>query len=165
MEIVNFGKQGFANRFCRELADSIANLRVWAPGSEAEGLPHYRAHTRVDPFGVGGFPDLPFTFKIKQPLLSISMGFKSQLNHYQRMQLSQVKYLNDMAEAFQNRTKSTHLRREILQKQDQRNYRSEYDRIRSHVENSATPALTKDHIKDRQAHLKKLGARAVDTIT
>ena len=81
------------------------------------------------------------------------------------MQLTQVKYLNDMAEAFQNRSKSVHLRKEILQKQDQRNYRSEYERIRNHVENSATPALTKDHIKDRQAHLKKLGARAVDNIT
>ena len=90
------------------------------------------------------------------------MGFKSQLNHYQRMQLSQVKYLNDMADVFQNRTKSTHLRREILQKQEQRNYRSEYDRIRSHVENSATPSL---HITDRQAPLNKLGARAVDSIT
>ena len=84
------------------------------------------------------------------------MGFKSQLSHYQRMQLSQVKYLNDMADAFSNRTKSTHLRREILQKQDQRNYRSEYERIRNHVENSATPALTKKHITDRQAHLNKL---------
>ncbi len=81
------------------------------------------------------------------------------------MQLSQVKYLNDMAETFRNRSKSVHLRKEILQKQDQRNYRSEYERIRNHVENSATPALTKDHIKDRRAHLKKLGARAVDTIT
>ena len=57
------------------------------------------------------------------------MGFKSQLNHYQRMQLSQVKYLNDMADAFQNRTKSVALRREILQKQQKRNYQSEYDRI------------------------------------
>ncbi len=93
------------------------------------------------------------------------MGFKSQLNHYQRMQLSQVKYLNDMADAFQNRTKSTHLRREILQKQESRNYRSEYDRIRSHVGNSATPSLTKKHITDRQDHLRKLGARAVDSIT
>jgi hypothetical protein len=81
------------------------------------------------------------------------------------MQLTQVKYLNDMADAFQNRTKSVHLRKEILQKQDQRNYRSEYERIRNHVENSATPSLTQQHIKDRQAHLKKLGARAVDTIT
>ena len=93
------------------------------------------------------------------------MGFKSQLNHYQRMQLTQVKYLNDMAEAFQNRSKSVHLRKEILQKQDQRNYRSEYERIRNHVENSATPALTKHHVTDRVTHFKKLGARAVDTIT
>jgi hypothetical protein len=93
------------------------------------------------------------------------MGFQSQLNHYQKMQLSQVKYLNDMADAFQNRTKSVHLRREILQKQDARNYRSEYERLRNHVEQSATPSLTKQHIIDRRAHLKKLGARAVDNIT
>ncbi len=83
------------------------------------------------------------------------MGFKSQLTPYQRMQLSQVKYLNDMADVFQNRTKSTHLRREILQKQDQRNYRSEYERIRAHVEDSATQALTKDHLRDKMARLKK----------
>ena len=93
------------------------------------------------------------------------MGFKSQLNHYQRMQLSQVKYLNDMADAFQNRTKSTHLRREILQKQDQRNYRSEYERIRAHVEDSATPAQNKGHLRDKMARLKKLGAQAVGSIT
>ena len=93
------------------------------------------------------------------------MGFKSQLNHYQKMQLSQVKYLNDMADAFQNRTKSTALRREILEKQQKRNYQSEYDRIRSHVEDSATPSLTKNHLKTRQAHLKSLGAKAVDTVT
>ena len=80
------------------------------------------------------------------------MGFQSQLNHYQRMQLSQVKYLNDMADAFQNRTKSAHLRREILQKQQQRNYQSEYDRLRHHVESSASGTITKQHITDRVAH-------------
>ena len=80
------------------------------------------------------------------------MGFQSQLNHYQRMQLNQAKYLNDMADAFQNRTKSTHLRREILQKQKKRNYRSEYERIRAHVEDSATPSLNKDHLKSKMAH-------------
>ena len=93
------------------------------------------------------------------------MPFKSQLNYYQKMQLSQIKYLNDAADAFQNRTKSTHLRREILQKQQQRNYRSEYERIRSHVEDSATPSLNKDHMRGKMAHLKKLGAQAVDSIT
>jgi hypothetical protein len=90
------------------------------------------------------------------------MPFKSQLNHYQQMQLNQAKYLNDMADIFQNRAKSTHLRREILQKQNQRNYQSEYDRLRSHIEGSASGSITKQHITDRVAHLKKLGARAVD---
>ena len=80
------------------------------------------------------------------------------------MQLSQVKYLNDMADAFQNRTKTTALRREILEKQKKRNYQSEYDRIRNHVENSATPALTGNHLTARKAHLKTLGAKALDTI-
>ena len=93
------------------------------------------------------------------------MGFQSQLNHYQRMQLSQAKYLNDMAEIFQNRTKSTHIRREILQKQQSRNYQSEYDRLRHHVESSASGTITKQHITDRVAHFKKLGARAVDGIS
>jgi hypothetical protein len=83
------------------------------------------------------------------------MPFKSQLNYYQKMQLSQIKYLNDAADAFQNRTKSTHLRREILQKQQQRNYRSEYERIRSHVEDSATPSLNKDHLRGKMTHFKK----------
>ena len=73
-------------------------------------------------------------------------------------------YLNGMADAFQNRTKSTALRRRILEKQQKRNYQSEYDRIRSHVEDSETPSLTKDRLKGRQARLKALGAKAVDTI-
>ena len=39
MEIVIFRKLGLDHRFCRELVDSIAPLRVWAQGSEAERLP------------------------------------------------------------------------------------------------------------------------------
>ena len=92
------------------------------------------------------------------------MPFKSQLNSYQRLQLSHVKYFNEAADAFQNRTKNTALRREILEKQKKRNYQSEYDRIRNHVENSATPALTRNHLTARTAHLKTLGAKALDTI-
>ena len=67
MEIVNFGKQGFANRFCRELADSIANLRVWAPGSEAEGLPHYRATRGLTPLGLADSLGPLQTLNVGQP--------------------------------------------------------------------------------------------------
>ena len=89
---------------------------------------------------------------------------KSQLSHYQQKQLSQVKYLNEMADAYKNRTSSIALRKEILEKQKRRNYQSEYERLRGHVEYSATPALTRDHLKTRTDRLKSLGARAVDSI-
>ena len=49
------------------------------------------------------------------------MGFKSQLSHYQQMQLRQVKYLNDMADVFPNRSQNTALRNEILYKQQKSN--------------------------------------------
>ena len=89
---------------------------------------------------------------------------KSQLSHYQQQQLSQVKYLSDMADAHMGRTKSVALRKEILERQKRRTYNSEYERLRSHVENSATPALTRDRVRNRTEHLKSLGARAVDSI-
>ena len=38
MEIVIFRKLGLDHRFCRELADSIAHLRVWAQGSKPQGF-------------------------------------------------------------------------------------------------------------------------------
>jgi hypothetical protein len=91
------------------------------------------------------------------------MGFKSQLSHYQT-QLSQVKYLSDMADEIQNRTKSTALRREILEQQRKGNNHSEYDRIRNHVETSATPSLNKNALAARTTHSKTLGAPALDTI-
>ena len=94
----------------------------------------------------------------------MSSPIKSKLSHYQQKQLSQVKYLNGMADAYQNRTKSIALRKAILEKQKRRTYQSEYERLRGHVENSATPALTRDHLKTRTDRLTSLGARAVDFI-
>ena len=94
----------------------------------------------------------------------MSSPIKSRLSHYQQKQLSQVKYLNEMAEAYQNRTKSIALRKEILEKQKRRNYQSESERLRGHVENSATPSLTRDHLKTRTDRFKSLGAWAVDSI-
>lgn len=92
------------------------------------------------------------------------MTIKSQLSHYQQKQLHQVKYLNDMADAYLNRSKSVALRKGILEKQKIRNYQSEYDRLRFHLENSATPFKTKNSITERTEHLKSLGAKAVDSI-
>ena len=94
----------------------------------------------------------------------MSSTIKSQLNHYQQKQLSKVKYLNEQADAYRNRTKSVALRKEILDKQKRRTYQSEYERLQSHVESSATLALTRNRLKSRTEHLKQLGAKALDTI-
>ena len=85
---------------------------------------------------------------------------KSQLSHDQQLQLRQVKHLNDVGEAFRNRSKSTALRKEILDKQRVRSYQSEYERIRNHIEHSATPARNKDSLKSRAEHLKGLRGKS-----
>ena len=76
---------------------------------------------------------------------------KQKLNHFRKLQLEQIKHLSDHIEAYRTRAASVALRKEILEKQNVRNYQSEYDRIRSHVEDSATPAQTKGHMRNRQA--------------
>ena len=50
-----------------------------------------------------------------------------------------------------------------MEKPKHRTYQSEYDRLRSHIENSATPTLTKDRLKTRTEHLKSRGAKALYT--
>ena len=86
------------------------------------------------------------------------------MERYSKMQLSQLKHLNDQIKARLTRTKSVALVDEWRQQQNIRNYQSEYDRIRNHVENSATPALNRNALQTRAAHLKTLGAKALDTI-
>ena len=105
------------------------------------------------------------SFKNKKDRIQYTMpNIKSKLSHYQQKQLQEVMYLNTQAKAFRDRSKSVALRKEILDKQKQRTYSSENDRIRSHIESSATPSLTKDRLKTRTEHLKQVGARALDTI-
>ncbi len=70
--------------------------------------------------------------------------------------------LNDMAEAFHNRSKGLALREETLEKKRVNKYQSEYDGIRNHVGNSATPA--RNRFKSSAGHLKTLGANTINTI-
>ena len=94
----------------------------------------------------------------------MSSTIQSQLNHCQQKQLSQVRYLNEQADAYRNRITSVALHKEIPDKQKRRTYNSEYERLRSEDRNRATPALTRNNLKSRSEHLKRLGAKALDTI-
>lgn len=80
------------------------------------------------------------------------------------MQLSEVQRLNGLIEARKARVSSVAFRKEILERQNIRNYQSEYDRIRAHLEDTAIPHTTREGLKSRKDHLKALGALAVSGI-
>jgi hypothetical protein len=81
------------------------------------------------------------------------------LEKYSKLQLSQFKDLNKQIEARLTRTKSVALTNEWRQKQNMRNYQSEYDRIRNELENSALPYQTQDSIKKRTIELEQMGVQ------
>ena len=94
----------------------------------------------------------------------MSSSTKKSINHFSKLQLNQVQHLNAMIEARQSRSKSVAFRHEVLQKQNMKNYQNEYSRIRSHLEGSVMPHATREKVNSRAAHLRALGAKAVDNI-
>ena len=90
--------------------------------------------------------------------------FKSLVGQYRDKQTEKVKYLNDMIEARRNRVSNLAFRKHILDRQNSRNFSSEYERIRSHLENSTLPFETKKHLQERTEQLKKLGAKSFEIV-
>jgi hypothetical protein len=87
------------------------------------------------------------------------------MEKYSKLQLSQFKDLNKQIAARLKRTKSVALTNEWRQKQNMRNYHSEYDRIRNELENSALPYQTQDSIKNRKIELEKMGVKIYNIIS
>ena len=94
----------------------------------------------------------------------MSSSTKKSIDHFAKLQLNQVQHLQSMIDARQSKSKSVSFRHEILQKQKVKNYQSEYSRIRSHLEGSVIPHTTREKVVSRAAHLRALGAKAVDNI-
>ena len=86
------------------------------------------------------------------------------LNTYSNMQLSQIEAMNKQVEAQMKKKKSIELRNKWMQAKTVKNYQTEYDRIRGHLDNSTTPELTRDVVVNRNRTLEALGARAFNTI-
>lgn len=91
-------------------------------------------------------------------------NFKSLVGQYRDKQLEKIKYLNDAIEARRNQVANIAFRKNILDRQNSRNYSSEYNRIRAHLENSTLPFETKKHLQERATHLKKLGAKSFEIV-
>ena len=87
------------------------------------------------------------------------------MEKYSKLQLKQLKALNAQIEARLTRTKSVALVNEWRQKQNMRNYQSEYDRIRNELANSAIPFHTQEGVKKRKTELEKMGAKIYNIIS
>ena len=81
------------------------------------------------------------------------------MERYSKMQLSQLKHLNDQIKARLMRTTNVALVNEWRQKQNIRNYQSEYDRIRNELANSALPFHTQEGVKKITIELQNMGAK------
>jgi len=88
----------------------------------------------------------------------------SLIKKHQKLQVAQAKHYSDLIDARQSRASSAAFRHEILEKQKVHNYQSEYDRLRAHLENSALPYETREHVKARTEKLKGMGVKAVTGI-
>ena len=80
------------------------------------------------------------------------------------MQLHQLERLNTEIEVRASRAHNLDIRNRWLHAQKVKNYQSEYDRIRAHMNNSVLPYHTTTKVKNRKAALEKLGAQAFDTM-
>ena len=80
---------------------------------------------------------------------------------YSKMQMKQLSHLHEQVEARRNRVKNIAFMNELREHQTRNTYKSEYDRIRNALSNSATPHETKEVIKRRMATLNKLTSNAL----
>ena len=87
------------------------------------------------------------------------------MERYSKMQLSQLKHLNDQIKARLMRTTNMALVNEWRQKQNIRNYQSEYDRIRNELSNSALPFETQEGVKKITRELEQMGAKLYNIIS
>ena len=78
-----------------------------------------------------------------------------------KLQLNQLKALNNQIEARLTRIKSVALVNEWRQKQHMRTYQSEYDRIRNELSNSAIPFQTEEGLKKRTIELQTMGVKYI----
>ncbi len=88
----------------------------------------------------------------------------AQLARYIKLQTKQLQHLNEQIEARALRQQNIVIRNQWMQANTSKNYQTEYEGIRSHLEHNLIPHKTKEKAKNRKRDLEALGARAIDTI-
>ena len=74
----------------------------------------------------------------------------------ENMHLRQLEHMQRQLDARETKTKSIATRKEWLERQNNANYRNEYDRLRGDMEHSRLPFADKYKLQKRADHLKRL---------
>ena len=88
----------------------------------------------------------------------------SLLARQSKMQTKQLQHMNEQIEARAARHQNITIRNQWMQTKTSKNYQTEYDRIRNHLENNFLPHETQEKVKNRRSDLEALEARAIDKI-
>ena len=93
-----------------------------------------------------------YKHKYDDPLFKIG----NRLHYYRN--------LRDLIEGQKAKAADIAFRNKLIREQQTKNYQMEYDRIRNGLERSGAPGVTNRMLEERLKNLKKLGARAINTI-
>ena len=85
---------------------------------------------------------------------------RKELEKYQNMHTRQVEHAAKQWEARENKVANNAKRRQWIERQNNVNYRNEYDRIRGELGRGRLPYLSILQLRRRQAELEELFSRA-----
>ena len=81
---------------------------------------------------------------------------RERMENYQNRHMRQIEHAAKQVEARESKTKNNHMRRVWLQRQNNSNYRNEYDRMLGHLGSYKVPYKSISQLEARDEKLRKL---------
>ena len=81
---------------------------------------------------------------------------RERMEKYQNKHMRQIEHAAKQVEARESKTKNNHMRRVWLQRQNNSNYRNEYDRMRGDLSHYKVPYKSISQLESRDEKLRKL---------
>ena len=81
---------------------------------------------------------------------------RERMENYQNRHMRQIEHAAKQVEARESKTKNNNMRRVWLQRQNNANYRNEYDRMFHELEGRKVPFQTISHLEKHDERLRKL---------
>jgi ribosomal protein L20 len=81
---------------------------------------------------------------------------RERMEKYQNRHMRQVEHAAKQVEARESKTKNNHMRRVWMQRQNNSNYRNEYDRVVGELGRAKIPFQTISQLEARDERLRKL---------